>query len=64
MMVWTQLDAVRKEIEIMRQIQHENCVRLIEVIEDAPKYDENGDQISDDDASEKLYLVMELAEHR
>ncbi len=61
MQIWTQLDAVRKEIDIMKLVNHQNCIQLYEVIEDLPKKDEEGNDISDDDLSEKLYMVMELA---
>jgi len=37
MRIYTQLDAVRKEIAIMKDIRHSNCIRLLEVIEDVPK---------------------------
>lgn len=43
MMIWTQLDAVYREIEVMRQVQHENCVQLYEVIEDKYEEDEEGE---------------------
>ncbi len=36
MRIYTQLDAVRKEIAMMAQIDHPNCVKLHQVIEDVP----------------------------
>ena len=51
MQIWTQLDAVRKEIDIMKQVSHQNCIQLFEVIEDLPKQDDEGNDISDDDLS-------------
>lgn len=36
MRIYTQLDAVRKEIAIMKEIRHNNCIRLYEVLEDVP----------------------------
>lgn len=44
----TALDEVYREIEIMKQIDHPNLIKLVEVI--------------DDPDSDKLYLVMPLAE--
>ena len=64
MQVYTQLDAVRKEIDIMKYINHPNCVKLYEVIEDEPAKDEEGNDVSDDDLSEKIYLIMELAKYK
>jgi serine/threonine protein kinase len=64
MLIWTQLDAVRKEIDIMKLVNHNNCIQLYEVIEDVPKKDDEGNDISDDELSEKIYLVMELARHK
>ena len=64
MQVYTQLDAVRKEIEIMKHIDHSNCVKLYEVIEDVPAKDDEGNDVSDDDLSEKIYLVMELSKYK
>ena len=37
---------------------------MVEVIEDVPVFDDDGEQISDDDASEKLYIIMELASNK
>ena len=42
MRVWTQLNAVYQEIDVMKDIQHQNCIRLYEVIEDNLKEDEEG----------------------
>lgn len=55
---------MRKEIEIMKHINHPNCVKLYEVIEDVPNKDDQGNDISDDDLSEKIYLIMELAKYK
>ena len=55
MTVWTQLDAVRKEIEIMKNIFNSNCIQLYEVIEDTQE---------DDDASDKIYMILELAKYK
>ena len=56
MTVWTQLDAVRKEIEIMKLVFNPNCIQLYEVIEDT--------QEDDDDASDKIYMILELAKYK
>lgn len=64
MQVYTQLDAVRKEIQIMTHINHPNCVKLYEVIEDVPQKDEDGNDISDDDLSQKIYLIMEFVKNK
>jgi serine/threonine protein kinase len=64
MQVFTQLDAVRKEIDIMRHINHPSCIKLYEVIEDVPAKDDDGNDLSDDNLSEKLYLIMELAKYK
>ena len=64
MQIWTQLDAVRKEIDIMKQVSHQNCIQLFEVIEDLPKQNDEGNDISDDDLSQKLYMIMELAKYK
>lgn len=64
MQVLTQLDSVRKEIQIMKHINHPNCIKLYEVIEDVPQKDADGNDISDDDHSEKIYLIMELAKFK
>lgn len=64
MQVFTQLDAVKKEVQIWKQINHPNCIKLYEVIEDVPKKDADGNDVSDDDLSEKIYLIMELARHK
>ena len=45
----------------MREVQHENCVQLYEVIED--RYEEE-DEEGEDDQSEKLYMIMELAKYK
>ena len=58
------MDAVRKEIDIMKQVSHQNCIQLFEVIEDLPKQDDEGNDISDDDLSQKLYMIMELAKYK
>lgn len=34
MLIWTQLDAVRKEIDIMSEIDNQHCIKLYEVLED------------------------------
>ena len=44
----TALDGVLKEIGVMKQLQHPNCVQLYEVI--------------DDKAHDAMYLVMELVD--
>ena len=49
MLIWTQLDAVRKEIDIMKFVNHNNCIQLHEVIEDVPKKDDEGNDISDEE---------------
>jgi serine/threonine protein kinase len=48
----------------MKSVNHHNCVKLYEVIEDVPKKNEQGNEVSDDDLSEKIYLIMELAKHK
>ena len=48
----------------MKFVNHKNCIQLHEVIEDLPKKDDEGNDISDDDLSEKIYLVMELAMYK
>jgi serine/threonine protein kinase len=64
MQVYTQLDAVRKEIDIMKHINHPSCIKLYEVIEDVPEKDDQGNDLSDDNNSEKIYLIMELAKYK
>ena len=64
MMVWTQLDAVRKELELLKLIDHPNCIKVIEIIEDVPLKDDEGNDLSDDDLSNKIYVVMELAAYK
>lgn len=49
MTVTTALDEVYKEIEIMKQLNHPNVIKLFELI--------------DDPASDKLYLIMPLADY-
>ena len=44
----------------MKDVSHENCIQLYEVIEDKYEDDEDGA----DDQSEKLYMVMELAKFK
>jgi [calcium/calmodulin-dependent protein kinase] kinase len=48
----------------MKHIDHPNCIKLYEVIEDEPLKDEEGNELSDDDLSEKIYLIMELAKYK
>lgn len=60
MMIWTQLNAVYKEIDVMKDVSHENCIQLYEVIEDKL---EEGDE-DEDEQSEKLYMIMELAKYK
>ena len=45
----------------MKLVSHQNCIQLKEVIEDVPKKDDEGNDVSDDDLSEKIYMIMELA---
>jgi [calcium/calmodulin-dependent protein kinase] kinase len=45
----TALDEVYEEIEIMKKIDHPNVIRLFEII--------------DDPSSDKLYLVMPVADY-
>jgi len=45
----TALDQVYEEIEIMKKMDHPNVIKLVEVI--------------DDPSSDKLYLIMPLAEY-
>jgi serine/threonine protein kinase len=45
----TALDEVYREVEIMKRLNHRNCIRLYEIIDDPLK--------------DKLYLVMPLAEY-
>lgn len=61
MQVFTQLDAVRKELAILSHLDHPNIIRVLEIIEDVPAKDSDGNDVSDDDASDKIYVVMELA---
>jgi hypothetical protein len=42
MTVWTQLHAVYKEIDVMKDVSHANCIQLYEVIEDRLEEDEDG----------------------
>lgn len=56
MTVWTQLDAVKKEIDIMKNIRNQNCIQLYEVIQDTDE--------DDDDASDKIYMILELAKYK
>ena len=48
----------------MKRIDHPKCIKLYEVIEDVPAKDDEGNDISDDDLSEKMYLVMELSKFK
>lgn len=48
MTITTALDDVYKEIDIMKQLSHSNVVSLFELI--------------DDPSSDKLYLIMPLAD--
>ena len=50
MMIWTQLDAVYKEIDVMKDVSHRNCIQLYEVIED--KVEKNQDDSEDDGPDE------------
>ena len=43
MMIWTQLDAVYREIDVMKDVSHENCIQLYEVIEDNLEEGEEGE---------------------
>jgi serine/threonine protein kinase len=52
MQIVTQLDSVRKELQILAKLRHPNIVHVDEIIED-------DDEI--EDASDKIYVVMELA---
>ena len=52
MQIFTQLDSVRKELNILTKLEHPNIIQVDEIIED----NENND-----DASDKIYVVMELA---
>ena len=45
----TALDEVYQEIEIMKQLNHENIIKLYEVI--------------DDPVSDKMYLIMPVADY-
>jgi serine/threonine protein kinase len=49
MTITTALDDVYKEIDIMKQLSHSNIVSLFELI--------------DDPSSDKLYLIMPLADY-
>lgn len=55
MQVVTQLDSVRKELEILAKLRHPNIIQVDEIIEDD---DES------EDASDKIYVIMELALHK
>ncbi len=48
MTITTALDDVYKEIDIMKQLNHSNIISLFELI--------------DDPSSDKLYLIMPLAD--
>lgn len=48
----------------MKQVSNLNCIQLFEVIEDVPKKDDEGNDISDDDLSQKLYMIMEFAKYK
>lgn len=53
MQVVTQLDSVRKELDILaKNLRHPNIIRVDEIIEDDDEQD---------DGSDKIYVVMELA---
>ena len=54
MVIWTQLDAVRQELEIHKLVKNENCIKMIEVIEDT----------SEDPDNEKIYAILELAKYK
>lgn len=49
MTITTALDDVYKEIDIMKQLDHPNIINLYELI--------------DDPSSDKLYLIMPLADY-
>ena len=51
MQIWTQLDEVRKELEINRIVRNSHCIQVFEIIED------DTEEISD-----KIYVIMELSQ--
>lgn len=61
MQIHTQLDNVRKELDILSKVNHQNIIKVHEIIEDVPA--QNMDQ-SDDEASDKIYVIMELAVYK
>ena len=52
MKVWTQLDAVRQELQVHSLIKNTYCITLNEVIEDKT------------DEYDKIYAVLELAKYK
>ena len=48
----------------MKKVDHKNCIKLYEVMEDVPQKDEDGNELSDDNLSEKLYMILEFARHK
>lgn len=48
----------------MKKVNHKNCIKLYEVMEDVPQKDEDGNELSDDNLSEKLYMILEFARHK
>lgn len=64
MQIVTQLNAVRKELDILCQIDHPNIIKVFEIIEDIPKKDKDGNDISDDQLSDKIFVIMELAQFK
>ena len=52
MKVWTQLDAVRQELQVHSLIKNTYCITLVEVIEDKT------------DEYDKIYAVLELAKYK
>ena len=48
----------------MKKVDHKNCIKLYEVMEDVPQKDEDGNELSDDNLSEKLYMILEFASHK
>ena len=62
MQIWSQLDAVRQEIELMSKLDHENCIKLFEVIED--EENEDDDDMFGEQPSDKLYMIVELAKYK
>ena len=51
MQIWTQLDEVRKELEINRIVRNSHCIQVLEIIEDETE-----------EISDKIYVIMELSQ--